>query len=65
MSIARTPSVRGACLTLDWAWLSANDSADSPMATAAAADNPAFKTFRRETLSAQPHPSDVFISFLL
>jgi hypothetical protein len=35
------------------------------MATAAAADNPAFKTFRRETLSAQLQPSDVFIDFLL
>src|SRR6267378_1188383 len=67
MSIARTPSLLIACLALDWpcAWVSANDSADCPMATAAAADTPAFNRLRRDTPAAQLHPSDVFIGFLL
>src|SRR6266852_3866601 len=67
MSIARTPSVRSACFTWDWrsVWGAANDSADCPMATAAAADSPAFSTFRRDSTSTQLHPSDVFIDFLL
>src|SRR5258706_16134127 len=67
MSIARTPPLLIACLALDWpcAWLSANDFADCPMATAAAADTPAFSRLRRDTPAAQLHPSDVFIGFLL
>src|SRR6266699_5815831 len=65
MSIARTPSVLTARLALDWpcAWLAANESADWPMATAAAADKPAFSTFRRDNPSAQLRPSDAFIGF--
>jgi hypothetical protein len=66
MSIERTPSVLSARLALDLpcAWLAANDSADCPMATAAAADNPAFNTFRRDNPSAQLYCSHVFISLL-
>jgi hypothetical protein len=66
MSIERTPSVVTARLALDWpfAWLSANDSVDCPMATAAAADNPAFNTFRRDNPSAQLYFSHVFIGLL-
>jgi len=46
-------------LGLPCAWLSANDFADCPMATAAAADTPAFSRLRRDTPAAQLHPSDV------
>src|SRR5579864_6546733 len=67
MSIARPRAVRDACFAAEErsAWLAANDSARGPRATAAAADKPAFSNFRRDSSSAQPHPSEVFIDLLL